>query len=133
MADRVEKVTRVEEPVAVDNRDNGGTRQVREVSEASAAGSTVVARIIWYIAGVLLVLLAFRFVLTLLGANENNAFANFIYTASQPFVAPFFGLFGYNLQYGVSRFEIFTLVAMAVYAIVAYGLAKLTTITDANR
>jgi hypothetical protein len=43
-------------------------------------------------------------------------------------VAPFFGLFGYNMQYGVSKFEIYTLVAMAVYAVVAWGLAKLVTL-----
>ena len=97
-------------------------------SETTARGQSLAARIIWYIGGVLLVLLAFRFVLALLGANPNSGFANFIYSASHPFVAPFFNLFGYNLHLGVSRFETFTLVAMAVYAIVAYGLASLVTI-----
>ena len=127
MTERVEKVTRVVEPAAVETR---GATEVREVSEASASGSTLATRIIWYIAGVLLVLLAFRFALAVMGANPNNAFANFIYTTSHPFVAPFFSLFGYNLQYGVSRFETFTLVAMAIYAIVAWGLAKLFTLND---
>jgi len=89
---------------------------------------TVAERIIWYIAGVILVLLAFRFVLTLLGANPANGFANFIYNVSHPFVAPFFSLFGYNFHYGISHFEIYTLVAMAVYAIIAWGLARLVTI-----
>lgn len=127
MAERVEKVTRVEEPV--ESTRTEGT-QVREVSERSVSGSTLAQRIIWYIAGILLALLAFRFVLTLLGANPNNAFANFIYETSQPFVSPFFGLFSYELEYGVSRFEIFTLVAMAVYALVAWGLARLFTLKD---
>ncbi len=86
------------------------------------------ARIVWFIAGVLLTLLAFRFVLVLLGANASNGFANFIYSASHPFVAPFFGLFSYHLSYGVSRFELSTLVAMAVYSIVAFGIARLLTI-----
>jgi len=121
MAERVEKVTKVVEPAA----DRG---EVREVSERSVGGSVLAARIIWYVAGVLLTILAFRFILTLLGANPDNFFANFIYTVSHPFVAPFFSLFGYNLQYGVSRFEIYTLVAMAVYAIIAYGLERLVTI-----
>ena len=97
-----------------------GRRDIRQASFAS--------RIIWYVAGVLLVLLAFRFVLALLGANPNNQFANFIYSVSHPFVAPFFGLFGYNLHYGISRFETFTLVAMLVYLVVAWGLARLFTI-----
>lgn len=89
---------------------------------------TIAARVVWYVADVLLVLLAFRFVLAALGANPANAFANFIYTTSHPFVSPFFGLFGYNLHYGVSRFETYTLVAMAVYAVIAYGIARLLTI-----
>lgn len=128
MADRVEKVTRVveAEPEAVQPATQ--TTEVREASETRATGAALAERIIWYIVGVLLVLLAFRFVLALLGANPNNAFANFIYDASHPFVAPFFSLFGYNLQYGVSRFETFTLVAMAVYVIVAWGIAKLLTL-----
>jgi hypothetical protein len=92
----------------------------------------VAARIVWYVAGVLLVLLAFRFVLALLGANPSNGFVNFIYSVSHPFVAPFFGIFSYNLRYGVSRFETFTLVAMAVYAVIAYGIARLLTINRAE-
>ncbi len=128
MTERLERVTKVvaAEPAPVQT--TGRTTEVREVSEARASGSTLLARIIWYVAGVLLVLLAFRFVLALMAANPNSGFANFIYNTSHPFVAPFFNLFGYNLQYGVSRFETYTLVAMAVYAIVAWGLARLTTL-----
>jgi hypothetical protein len=43
-------------------------------------------------------------------------------------VAPFFGLLGYTMQYGVARFELETLVAMLVYALVGYGLARLVNI-----
>jgi hypothetical protein len=76
-----------------------------------------------------MVLLAFRFVLAALGANPNNGFADFIYSASHPLVAPFFNLFGYNLDLGVARFEIYTLVAMAVYWVIAWGIARLVTLT----
>lgn len=31
----------------------------------------------------------------------------------------------YEIEYGVSRFEIFTLVAMVVYSLVAYGIVQL--------
>ena len=89
----------------------------------------VAARVIWFIAGVILTLLAFRFLLSLLGANESNAFADFIYTASRPFVEPFFGLFNYDFEAGKATFEASTLVAMAVYAVIALGLARLVTIT----
>ena len=85
-------------------------------------------RIIWYIAGVLLVILGLRFVLSLLGANQSNGFANFIYSVSHPFVAPFFSLFSYKQSFGSSHFEIYTLVAVVVYALIAWGLAKLFTL-----
>src|SRR5665213_1979653 len=100
--------------------DNNGRNDEERVSSSS-----MIARIVWFIAGVLIVLLALRFVLVLLGANPANGFANFIYSVSHPFVAPFFGLFGYNLRYGVSRFEASTLVAIVVYALIAFGIARL--------
>ncbi|HVC36317.1 MAG TPA: YggT family protein [Candidatus Dormibacteraeota bacterium] len=120
----------------VRNVTNGGvtTKTTRVVDDDANAPtqcdqqSLIVARIVWFIAGVLLVLLAFRFVLILLGANPANGFANFIYNTSNPFAAPFFGIFGYSIKYGVSRVEVSTLVAMAVYALVAYGICKLLTL-----
>lgn len=131
MAQQIEQA-----PRTLSNDDNAQTTNSVETAvapEMTASGQNLIARIVWYIAGVLLALLAFRFVLALLGANPSNGFADFIYNFSHPFVAPFFGLFGYNLQYGVSRFETFTLVAAAVYAIVAYGLAHLITINKTPR
>ncbi len=93
--------------------------------------NNVVVRIIWFIAGVLLVLLGFRFILSLLGANITNSFANFIYNTSHPFVSPFFSLFNYHEPvYGVSHFETYTLIAMIVYAIIAWGIVKLVQINQ---
>ncbi|MEX2006691.1 MAG: hypothetical protein WD877_00735 [Candidatus Saccharimonadales bacterium] len=93
---------------------------------ANDHGRNVADRIIWFIAGIILILLALRFLLSLLGANRENAFADFIYDASQPFVSPFFGLFNYNVvDYGVSRLEFYTLFAMLMYAVIAWGLSSL--------
>lgn len=107
------------------NRGAAVERPVRgdDVVVESNRGVNVLTRIIWLIAGIILLLLAFRFVLSLLGANTTNGFAQFIYNTSHPFVAPFFGLFNYNnIQYGISRFEIYTLIAMLVYAAIAWIL-----------
>ena len=98
------------------------------VTATSVRTGRTAERIIYFVTGVLLVLLAFRFFLSLLGANTSNGFANFVYSLSYPFVAPFFGLFGYTMQYGQSRFEIETLVAAIVYGLVGYGIAKLVRI-----
>jgi len=134
MAEQIQQVRRTDrtDDTVQDTRIVDAPDTYTRTDEATATGQNLVARIIWYIAGVVLALLAFRFVLALLGANPNNGFANFIFSVSHPFVAPFFSLFGYNLRYGVSRFETFTLVAMAVYAIVAYGLARLIMINKTH-
>jgi len=125
MADRIVRETNA--PVATTGS------EVHEVTTATPTASTVIARVIWWVAGVILALLAVRFILALLGANPGNGFANFIYTTSHPFVAPFFSLFSFNQRLGVGRFEIYTLVAMLVYALVAWGLARLATLGQAER
>lgn len=131
MVERVQHIREVQDTDGTMHRstkivDNGDDRLLSTGSQISSR--IIAARVVWYIAGVLLVILAFRFVFGLLGANPANAFADFIYTVSYPFVAPFFSLFHYNLRYGVSRFEEYTLVAMAVYAIIAFAIARLLTI-----
>ncbi|MCL5065804.1 MAG: YggT family protein [Firmicutes bacterium] len=114
--------------------DQGNTVQKTTALETTAnyPRQVLIARIIQYVFGVLLVLLAFRFVLGVLGANPLNGFASFIYSVTGPFTAPFFSLFGYTSSTGVYHLEIYTLVAMAVYALVAWGLAKIVTINRAQ-
>jgi len=89
----------------------------------------VAARLIYLIGGIIIALLAIRFLLALLGANPNNSFANFIYTTSHPFAAPFFGLFSYDQKtLGRSTFELGTLIAIVVYALVMAILARIVTL-----
>ena len=110
---------------AVTPTGNGVVRDQVVATTSPARPYARAQRIIELITGVLLTLLAFRFVFSLLGANRGNGFAAFIYGITYPFVAPFYGLFGYQMQYGVSRFEFEALVAMAVWALVGYAVAKL--------
>lgn len=98
------------------------------VSARAEHRKTLAEQIVYLIGGILIGLLAIRFILSLLGANRENGFANLIYTLSHPFASPFFGLFNYKEQFGVSRFEIETLVAIAVYALVMAVLARLVTL-----
>ncbi len=74
--------------------------------------------------GIILTLLSLRFVLRLLGANGENAFASMVYNLSQPLVTPFFGLFNYEAQLETARFEVATLVALLVYGVIAGVLAR---------
>ncbi|HSX36419.1 MAG TPA: hypothetical protein VLH84_05810 [Patescibacteria group bacterium] len=129
-----ERVQRIKEVRGMDGSLRRSTRVVETENDSqstdtgAAHAQFTATRIVWYLDGIITVILGARFVLALLGANPANAFANFVYSISRPFVAPFFSLFSYRLEYGVSRFELYTLVAMAVYALVAYAITRLITI-----
>jgi hypothetical protein len=98
------------------------------VNPRAEHGMTVAERIIYLIGGIIIGLLAIRFILSLLAANRGNGFADFIYSVTHPFVSPFFGLFNYDEQFGQHRFEWETLVAIVVYALIMAVLARLVTL-----
>lgn len=129
MADQIEQT----QQEAVTQTPQGVVRNTVVATNASVSTTSLVARIISYVLGILLSLLAIRFVLSLLGANQDNPFASFIYSVTYPFVAPFFGLFGYTMKYGVARVELETLIAIVVYALVGYGIAKAVTLGQARQ
>lgn len=81
-------------------------------------------QIVWYIVGLIEVLLIFRFLLKLFGANADAAFTNFIYTLSIPFAVPFSSVFGIS-KVESSLFEWTTLLAMLVYLLIGWGITKL--------
>lgn len=80
-------------------------------------------QIVWYILGIIEILLAFRFILKLAGANPESGFVSFIYSASNIFAQPFYSIFHVTVTYK-SVFEWSTLVAMFVYLVIAYGVVK---------
>ncbi len=85
-------------------------------------------KIVYYILGVLEVLFAFRLVFKLLGANPQSPFVSFIYSVSQAFLSPFSGIFRSATTKGIeaqSVLEPATIIAMIVYAIIAWGIVKL--------
>ncbi|EKE30157.1 MAG: hypothetical protein ACD_2C00035G0006 [uncultured bacterium (gcode 4)] len=81
-------------------------------------------QIVWYILSILEVLLAFRFILKLLGANAAAGFTNFIYSVTFIFASPFLNVFPVS-KVEWSIFEWATLLAMIVYWIIALGIIKL--------
>ena len=93
-------------------------------TEVRSPVETVLARVIWFVAGVVEVFLAIRFVLTLLGANAEAGFSKLIYGVSDVFMAPFNAIFSTGRVSGAT-FEWSALVAMAVYALIAWGLVAL--------
>ena len=122
---REEQVTEVRE-VATDSGENV-TRQ-RAVTRDTAPGNVVAKRVVYYITGVIIALLLLRLLLLLLAANKANGFVDFIYAVSGFFAAPFFGIFSYTPAYGSSVFEVSTVVAIIIYALLGWGIAKLFTL-----
>jgi hypothetical protein len=82
-------------------------------------------QVVWYILGLVEVLLAFRFVLRLLGANPEAGFTALIYGVTYPFAAPFLAVFSNTRVVPGSVFEWTTLLAMVVYWLLALGIIKM--------
>jgi len=100
---------------AVSRDDNQPTKS------AVPAGDVVAVRVVRILAGIVVVLMGFRFLLALLAANPYNGFVHSIYSITWPLVSPFYGMFGYTAAY-TPRLEVFTLFGIVVYALVAWGL-----------
>jgi hypothetical protein len=83
-----------------------------------------ITRITYFVLGVLEVVLLLRFLFRFLGANQDSDFVMFLYNLSHVFVAAFNGIFS-DQALGKSVFETSTLIAMIVYALLAWGIVSL--------
>jgi len=123
------------ETITTTSDDNSNTTEqgstLRDATSYQTAGY-----LIYFIFGILEVLLAFRFVLKLLGANSITGFVDFVYGLSAIFVAPFAGIFNTSLANGIgdtSVFEPATLVALIVYALLAWGIVALIRVASGRQ
>ena len=131
MADIKQTVTE-RETTGVDDAGANVEQRARQVhTEASADSRTTASNLVWYLLGVIEILLALRFILKLFGANPNNGFVDFVYGVSGVLTAPFDNIFNVaSAQAGEIRsvFEPSILVAALVYALIAWGVVKLINI-----
>ena len=100
------------------------------VNVSSGAGTTYVdsgpgplyyaRRVIALLFGILFVLLILRIVLLLLGANAGNGIVDGIYSITEPFVAPFRGVFSMDVVRPVGRsvLDIAALVSLVGYVLI---------------
>ena len=82
-----------------------------------------VTQLIWLLLGILEVLLALRFLLKLIAANENSPVAAWIYSFTDVFLAPFAGLTA-TPQAGGMVLEISTIFAMIIYALIFWAIER---------
>ena len=81
-------------------------------------------QIVWSLATLIEIILAFRLFLRLAGANPGAGFTSFIYAISWPFAQPFIAVFNPTVVEG-KVFEWTTILAALVYLLVAWGIASL--------
>jgi YggT family protein len=99
-------------------------RLVQHKSESGRAIARKINQIVWLIFGSIMGVIAIRFVLSLMAANQANPFASFIYNVSDIFLWPFFGL---TVEPGAGGMvlELPALIAILVYALLAWFLTRL--------
>jgi len=85
--------------------------------------NTRAVQAVWWIVAFIDVLVAIRFVLKLFGANVAAPFVRFMYDVTWPLVAPFHGIFN-TAQEGRSILEPESLVAMAIYSLIGWGIVS---------
>jgi hypothetical protein len=131
MADVEQTVTKTEER-GVDSSGAQVQQQTKRVQTTDVTDpKTTAQNVVWYILGLIEILIGLRFVLKLLGANPASTFVEMIYDVTGILTAPFDSIFGVaSAQAGnvKSVFEPSILVAAAVYALIAWGVVKLITI-----
>ena len=84
-----------------------------------------VRRILSFCFSILEVVLALRLLFRLLGANTGNSFITVLYQLSHVFVSPFNGIFNDQALGSRSVLEVSTLIAIALYALIGWGLVAL--------
>ncbi len=91
-----------------------------------------VRRVIGLLFGILIGLIALRVILLALGANEGNALVDGIYGISEPFVAPFRGVFSLDAvrPTGASVIDIAALVAIVGWSLIALVILAILRIPD---
>lgn len=133
MADIKQTVTRTQDN-GVDNEGVAVQQQTKRIqTQAAPDTKTTVQNVVWYLLGLIEILLALRFALKLFGANSASGFVSLIYNITKVLSTPFDNIFGVtNTTTGTTHsvFEPSILVAGVVYALIAWGIVKLITINN---
>ena len=91
-----------------------------------------IRRTIWLLFGVLIALIGIRILFLVLGANVGNVIVDAVYAITEPFVAPFRGIFSFDhvRPEGTSVFDIAALVAIVGWTLVAAVIGAILRIPD---
>lgn len=119
---RVEYTEQPVEPPVIAQEDR--VTVARDVAGERRMGAARAVQAVTLIFGVVIALVAIRFVLLALGANPDAGFTSFVYGFTGPLVAPFEGIFG-AADTSTGVIDPASLVAIVVYALVSWVVARL--------
>jgi len=101
-----------------------------------ATDSQTIEYLVYFLFGALEILLTFRLIFKFMGASAYSAFVGVIYSITGFFILPFEGIFRRWFNQGVETTSILepsTIVAIIVYAIIAWGIIKLIRISSGEK
>jgi hypothetical protein len=92
-------------------------------------------KVVYFMFGILEGFFVLRLILKLLGANPGSTLVSYVYDITGVFIAPFNTVFKADLNKDIGKFVIepTTIVAMIVYAIIAYVIVSLIRIFRTRR
>lgn len=105
-------------------------------AKREATSFQTVGYLVYFAFGILEILLVFRLIFKLAGASLTSTFVGLIYGLTGIFILPFEGIFRRGFAQGVettSVIEPSTLVAIIVYAALAWGIMVLLKILSGER
>ena len=121
---------------SVTTQNEGPKAAVITETKRVASSSQTVEYLIYFFFGALEILLAFRLVLKLMGASMASGFVGLIYGLTGIFILPFEGIFRRGTTQGIETTAVLepsTIVAMIVYAVLAWGIVKLVHIMSGEK
>jgi hypothetical protein len=93
--------------------------------EARRTEAAWTARLIYFVFGVVEILIALRVLLKLIAANTASGFTRFTYGATGPFVAPFKGIVESPSARNGALFEVSSILAIMIYLLVSWLTVRL--------
>jgi len=94
----------------------------REIRRTNAQWT---ARLIYFVFGVIEIIIGLRILLKLLAANEASIFARVVYGFTAPFLAPFQGVVNSPRARNGSTFEIPSILAILIYLLISWLIVRL--------
>lgn len=115
---------------------NADNTVINKQARREATSFQTVEYLVYFMFGVLEILLVFRLILKLAGASVSSVFVGLIYGVTGIFILPFEGIFRQATTPGLettSVLEPATLISIVVYAVLAWAIVRLILIFSGEK